>query len=55
MDYSYKPQSGKCDVCNVEDAKTWFGDTNRATCSNRKCKDIMSKEYKEFCEKIEDE
>ena len=52
---SYFKPTGKCDVCGVNDAKYWFGQTSSALCGRHSCGDAMEEKFKIHCEEMEKE
>lgn len=44
-EFSSMPMGGTCDANCGEKASRWFGNTNRATCGNAQCVDILQDEY----------
>jgi len=40
MTKGWKGPTGKCDICNKNDATHWFGDTSVALCNDAQCSHI---------------
>lgn len=53
--YTQIPVSGMCDVCKINPATHWFGDTSCAVCNNPACYDYMYKDYQEHCAAMEEQ